>query len=80
MKFKTFTEFARASFIKRACWLREANEKDVATVMDKYSTFHESVMKTVGKAGKKALEKAKRVDFNEAKRRLLDLEFDPFFP
>jgi hypothetical protein len=76
VKFNSLKEVVNATYLDRACWLRNADEKDVATAMAQDAEFAESVNETVSEAGRKTLAKSKKGDFSESLQRLLAIEFE----
>ena len=68
----------RAVFINKAKWLREADVKDLATVMVKHPDFAEAVMKIVSQEGRDALKEAELLDYETSLRRLTQIEFEAY--
>jgi hypothetical protein len=77
MKFDNLKQFAEASLINCAKWLREASLEDVATVMGFDEEFAVAVFKSVGKQGIIDLVQSTTGNFEEALARLLSIEFEP---
>ena len=78
MKFETLDQFMKAVFINKAKWLREADVKDLATVMAKHPDFAEAVMKAVGQKGRDALKEAELLDYETSLRNLTQIEFEAY--
>jgi len=78
MKFETLEQFMKAVFINKAKWVREADVKDLATVMAKHPDFAEAVMKTVSQEGRDALKEAELLDYETSLKKLTQIEFEPY--
>jgi hypothetical protein len=74
VKLQEINEFNNLSLGLRMLWLRQAETEDVATVMDRNPEFAKAVTDTVSNRGRISLTFAERVDYNEAMKRLLDIE------
>jgi hypothetical protein len=78
MKFENLEQFINASLINKAKWLREADAKDLATVMAKNSDFSVAVMETVGQEGRKTLNEAEIQNYETSLLKLMQIDFKEF--
>ena len=77
MQFENLEQFINEPFVNRAKWLREAEVNDLATVMPKHPEFADAVRKTVSCEGRRALDSARILNYEESLTRLTKIEFKP---
>jgi len=78
MRFETLEQFMKAVFINKVKWLREADVKDLATVMAKRPDFSDAVMKIVSQEGRAALKESELLDYETSLKKLTQIEFEAY--